>query len=227
MPGKKQRPTTKTEQRRVSIERIRDAALNRFLSKGYHSTSVEDIAKDAGVTKGAVYFYFESKSAVLFALLEEIERLVVDGLIARLEAAGPSAQDQLVAAIHSQGATAADRSRYLILFTIAMVEFAGTGDPIEVRLREIYTRFTEVMEKIVVRGQATGEFSASVRARELTAIVLALEHGTLLEWYFRSTKLDGTELVRAARTVLLSGVTQKADEPVKNLTRAKSSKRSY
>lgn len=226
MAGKIKRPTTKVEQRRVSIERIREAALNRFLSNGYHSTSVDDIAKDAGITKGAVYFYFESKSAVLFALLEEIERLVVDGLIARLEAAGPSAQDQLVAAIHSQGATAADRSRYLILFTIAMVEFAGTGDPIETRLREIYARFTEVMEKIVVRGQVTGEFSPNVRARELTAIVLALEHGTLLEWYFRSGNLDGAELVRAARTVLLNGVTHTAESAVKKVARAKNGKRS-
>lgn len=218
MPAPKKRPSTKTEQRRVSIERIIDAALNRFLSRGYHATSVDDIAKEAGVTKGAVYFYFESKSAVLLALLDEIEGLVVDGLLARLEEAGPTAQDQLVAAIHSQGAIAADRSRYLILFTIAMVEFSGTDDPIERRLQSIYGRFNEAMEKIVVRGQRTGEFSASIRARELTAIVLALEHGTMLEWYFRSGKLDGAELVRAARTVLLSGVTLQK-QPVKKRAR--------
>jgi AcrR family transcriptional regulator len=219
MPAPRKRPSTKAEQRRVSIERILDAALGRFLSRGYHSTSVDDIAKDAGVTKGAVYFYFESKSAVMFALLDEIEGLVVEGLLARLEKAGPSAQDQLVAAIHSQGAIAADRSRYLILFTIAMVEFAGTGDPIEQRLRAVYARFQEAIEKIAVRGQRTGEFSANVRARELTAIILALEHGTLLEWYFRSGTLDGAELVRAARTVLLGGVMQKKTAAAKKRAR--------
>lgn len=215
MPAPRKRPSTKAEQRRVSIERILDAALGRFLSRGYHSTSVDDIAKDAGVTKGAVYFYFESKSAVMFALLDEVEGLVVEGLLARLEGAGASAQEQLVAAIHSQGAIAANRSRYLILFTIAMVEFAGTGDPIEQRLRAIYARFHEAIERIAVRGQRTGEFNANVRARELAAIVLALEHGALLEWYFRSSTLDGAELVRAARTVLLSGVMQKKPATIK------------
>jgi AcrR family transcriptional regulator len=220
MPAPKKRASTKAEQRRVSIERILDAALNRFLSRGYHATTVDDIAKDAGVTKGAVYFYFESKSAVLLALLDEIEGLVVDGLLARLEGAGPTAQDQLVAAIHSQGAIAADRSRYLILFTIALVEFAGTDDPIERRLLSIYTRLHKAIEKIIVRGQRTGEFSANVRAREFAAIVLALEHGTLLEWYFRSAELDGVELVRAARSVLLGGVLPpKQKKPVKKASR--------
>lgn len=37
-------------------------------------------------------------------------------------------------------------------------------------------------------------------------MVLALEHGTLLEWYFRSNQLSGPELVRTARTLLLQGM---------------------
>ncbi len=226
MPASRKRPATKAEQRKVSVERILDAALNRFVTRGYYSTSVDDIAKDAGVTKGAVYFYFESKGAVLLALLDEIEDLIIGGLMARLKAAGPTAQDQLVAAIHSQGAIAADRSKYLILFTTALVEFSGTDDPIEHRLRQIYSRLTDTLEAVVVHGQKTGEFSAEVRARELAAIVLALEHGTLLEWYFRSEELDGAELVRAARTILLRGLTRSETAPQKKRSRtSKTSKR--
>jgi hypothetical protein len=38
----------------------------------------------------------------------------------------------------------------------------------------------------------------------LAAIIIAPEHGTLLEWYCRSSVLDGQEFVRAAREVLLN-----------------------
>jgi AcrR family transcriptional regulator len=202
------RPKTKREQRKVSVERILEAALARILALGYHSTTVADIAKEAGMTKGAVYFYFENKSALFLALLDEIESLVVGGLIARLGAAGASPPDQLVAAIHGQGILAAERSRHLIVFTIALIEFTGTDDPIERRLKQIYQRLCEAIEGIVVRGQQTGDFHTNLKPRELASIVLALEHGTLLEWYFRSAEMNGGELVRTARTVLLEGILQ-------------------
>jgi AcrR family transcriptional regulator len=200
------RPNTKREQRRASIERILEAALSRILARGYHSTTVDDIAREAGMTKGAVYFYFENKSALFMALLDEIESLIMDGLIARLSEVGSSPVDQLVAAIHGQGILAAERSRHLIVFTIALVEFTGANDPIEHRLQQIYRRLYETIEDIVVRGQERGDFHPSLRPRELASIVLALEHGTLLEWYFRSSEINGGELVRTARTLLLEGI---------------------
>lgn len=54
---------------RMRIERPREilrAALNEFFSKGFAAARVEDIATEVGVTKGTVYFYFESKEE-LFA----------------------------------------------------------------------------------------------------------------------------------------------------------------
>ncbi|MDB5430861.1 MAG: hypothetical protein JWP35_1977 [Caulobacter sp.] len=200
------RPTTKKQQRQASVRRILDAALNGILGRGYRSTTVEDIAAEAGLTKGAIYFYFENKTAVFLALLDEIETLIMGSLEARLAAAGGSPLSQLVAVIHNQGALAENHSRELIVFTIAMAEFAGVDDPIERRLQQIYGRLCDTIEGIMVRGQASGDFHAHVGAREFASIIMALEHGTLLEWYFRGRSLDGPELVRAARTLLLDGV---------------------
>ena len=42
-------------------ERIMSAALEAFAENGYHATSIDEVAKRAGATKGAVYYYFEDK----------------------------------------------------------------------------------------------------------------------------------------------------------------------
>lgn len=218
------RPRTKREQRRVSIERILESALACIMERGYHSTTVADIAEDAGVTKGAVYFYFENKSALFMALLEEIEALIVGELEAKMAAAGVAPVHQLVAAIHAQGLLAANRSNHLVVFTIALVEFRGTGDPIEHRLRQIYDHLRQVIEGIIVRGQEAGQFNIGLTPSALTSIVLALEHGTLLEWYLRSSEMNGGDLVRAARTVLLDGILSQPAGGAPGGVRARSAK---
>ncbi len=40
----------------------------------------------------------------------------------------------------------------------------------------------------------------------MAAVVMALQHGTLMEWYCRSGTLNGPGLVRSARVVLLDGI---------------------
>jgi AcrR family transcriptional regulator len=46
-------------------DEVLDAALELFIEKGFAATRVEDIAKRAGISKGAVYLYFPSKEKIL------------------------------------------------------------------------------------------------------------------------------------------------------------------
>lgn len=56
--------------RKEKRELILDSALELFAEKGFHTTSVEQIAKKAGISKGLTYNYFESKNAILDAILK-------------------------------------------------------------------------------------------------------------------------------------------------------------
>lgn len=56
--------------RKEKRELILDTALELFAEKGFHTTSVEQIAKKAGISKGLTYNYFESKNAILDAILK-------------------------------------------------------------------------------------------------------------------------------------------------------------
>jgi AcrR family transcriptional regulator len=52
-------------------EQILDAAMRAFARKGFTRATNKDIAQEAGITAGLIYHYFESKEAVLKAMIEE------------------------------------------------------------------------------------------------------------------------------------------------------------
>ena len=52
---------------------IKEAALSLFDQKGYRDTTIEDIAKLAGISKGLVYKYFSSKKEILLSFEDVIE----------------------------------------------------------------------------------------------------------------------------------------------------------
>ncbi len=52
--------------------KIIDAALKLFSEKGFHGTSINDIAKEAGISKGLIYNYFESKYSILEGIFSEL-----------------------------------------------------------------------------------------------------------------------------------------------------------
>ena len=49
---------------------IMDTALEHFASEGYHAVTITDLAKHAGISKGLMYNYFESKEALLRAIIQ-------------------------------------------------------------------------------------------------------------------------------------------------------------
>ncbi len=55
----------------ATLQKILDAGMNEFLDKGFEKASLRKIVNDAGVTTGAFYGYFSSKSALFSTLVEE------------------------------------------------------------------------------------------------------------------------------------------------------------
>jgi AcrR family transcriptional regulator len=71
---------------RERADRILDAASKLIVHYGYDKTTVSDIAREASVSKGAIYLHWESKDKLFEALIfREGERLV-DDMLARIEA---------------------------------------------------------------------------------------------------------------------------------------------
>src|SRR4051812_29332974 len=75
---KRARQARTPEARQEREAAIRAAALDVFVAKGFADARLEDVAARAGVAKGTIYLYFDSKEALLQALV----RAAVAGPIA-------------------------------------------------------------------------------------------------------------------------------------------------
>ena len=67
-------PRTEEQYKAIREEKkaqIREAALQLFAMEGYHGTSISKIAKKAGISKGLLYNYFDSKEEVIRDILED------------------------------------------------------------------------------------------------------------------------------------------------------------
>ncbi len=76
--------TTKREQNKARTRKaILEAAVRLFTKHGYDNTSIEQLAKSAGIGKGTVYTYFKTKSDILKAFCEEELEFVHSELAAK------------------------------------------------------------------------------------------------------------------------------------------------
>lgn len=59
-------------------KQIMDAAVKLFAEKGFHAASISLIAKEAGISKGLMYNYFDSKETLLKEIMDELTNQVMD-----------------------------------------------------------------------------------------------------------------------------------------------------
>ena len=79
-------------------ERILNAAVVLFKARGYHGTSVRELAQAVDIEPASLYYHFRSKQEILFALFERIMNALLDGLGGVL-AGGATPEEQLRSAV--------------------------------------------------------------------------------------------------------------------------------
>jgi len=198
----------KVEQRQVSTQALLSAARTLFVSQGYQGTNLDQIASNANLSKGAVYFYFKSKEAVLIELLKQVEKIVVDDAIAHIESKlRPSPLDQLIAYVHYQTNLGITHLADVLLLVLMSLEFKEKKSATQEFLAQMYQRQCDFMENLIKEGQLSKDFRQDLPAKELASIVLGAHDGTFLEWYKRSDVLNGKDLSRSLRMMMIDGLT--------------------
>jgi AcrR family transcriptional regulator len=103
---------TRSERSALTRRELLEAAERRFFAQGYHGTTLDDIADEAGYTKGAVYSTFRSKAGLFLALFDEVaERRI--GEIRELLAEHDDPAERLAAIARQPVAEA--NAQYLLL----------------------------------------------------------------------------------------------------------------
>jgi AcrR family transcriptional regulator len=140
-------------ERRAQILR---AARAIFIERGYLSARVEDVASRAGLSKGAVYFYFESKREIFDALVEE-ELAVTRSFLADAE------RDERPAVVKLLDLG----RRYLDYFAglktpprffLLMSELAIRDEDVRRKVNGVHEDFVSATEAVIQQGIREGAF---------------------------------------------------------------------
>jgi AcrR family transcriptional regulator len=135
-------------------EEIVDAAFRVFSIKGYHNTTVDDIAREAGISKGTCYQYFTGKEDIFIATMEK----TLGTLLAEAEAAAVDSSDAL-ARMGIEGLTFISKYRDLqFMFMGVISEALGGNERLKKKAAEVFSRVAEFLTKDIEKGIAEGVF---------------------------------------------------------------------
>jgi AcrR family transcriptional regulator len=110
--------TTKAEQAEATRAALLATARGLFAERGFAATSTEELVAAAGVTRGALYYHYADKRALFEAVFEDLERELVETLLAKL---GAVADDPL-ALLHGGVAAFLDACLDPAIQRIALLE---------------------------------------------------------------------------------------------------------
>jgi AcrR family transcriptional regulator len=140
-------------------QEILDAALAVFAEKGFAAARMDDIAARAGVTKGTIYLYFESKDAVFRSLVQESIGATIQSVTAAAERFEGSSADLLRMVLRGIGTFVRVDDR-VVLPKVMIAEAGNFPGLAEFYRREVIDRGLGLLTSVIARGTARGEFRA-------------------------------------------------------------------
>jgi AcrR family transcriptional regulator len=136
---------------------ILDAALKVFAQKGFAAARMDDIAKEAGVTKGTIYLYFENKEAVFKSLVRESVGATIANVTAAAQTQEGSARLLLQMVLMRVTQLLVEGER-VVLPKIVISESSNFPWLAEFYRFEIIERGLQLLLSLIERGIAQGEF---------------------------------------------------------------------
>ena len=185
--------------RRTEILRT---AAEIFCLKGFHGTSMSEIAKAVGLTKAGLYYYVEGKEELLFSIVTfGMDRL--EGWIeAAKELPEPAQQLRHVLESHAAAITE-DGSAITLLVNEVEALSAGHRAWIESRQRGYFDFVRATLFELQERGQLT-DVDPTVAAFGVLGAVL-----WVARWYRANGRLSGEEVADQIASLALPGVLKK------------------
>lgn len=84
-----------------TASRVLDAASELFADRGFSQVSLDDVARTAAVTRGAIYHHYRNKIGLFLAVATRLQERVAGAVVDAAERAGDDAQSQLRAGSHA------------------------------------------------------------------------------------------------------------------------------
>lgn len=185
--------------RHYDIESLTDVAFAVFAERGFDATSMDDVARAAGITKAAIYHHVSGKEA----LLERGLGRALDALFGVLDvpAARTGTPRERLTSIVRQVAetTVRRRPEVSVLFRVR------GNSPTELRALARRRAFDAAVADLVRAGQADGSVRRDVEAGLIVRLVFGMSN-SVVEWYRPGGRADASRIAEAVTALVFTGM---------------------
>ncbi|CAH1648816.1 TetR/AcrR family transcriptional regulator [Chelatococcus asaccharovorans] len=152
--------------------RILDAAERSFTQAGFHRTTVQDVAREAGMSPGNLYRYFPSKDAIVAGLVERDRMMLREDFESFAQAERLDLVLQALAHKHFEEAPRAKAVLCLQIWAEATVNPA-----IAEANMTLENDLVHGIERLIAAGQARGEVASGVDAVATAQLIMTMSSG--------------------------------------------------
>lgn len=209
--------------REQRMREIEAAARNVFSMRGYHAASINEIAREAGVSEGAIYKFYATKLDLLHTILRDWYQGMIADFKAKLEGvAGARAQIHVVVWQHLKSI-----KEHPELCRLFYSEVRSAADYYTTELHEMNREYTGVLVEILKDGIASGELRPDISISLVRDVIFGgIEHrvsGFLMNrgtFDFDEVALQLSDMVYAGIAARTDAATQDLAALVQRLERA-------
>jgi AcrR family transcriptional regulator len=195
-----------TQRRRAEKEdQLLEAATHLFKEKGYHSTSMQELADALGMQKGSLYYYIESKEELLRRLLERATAFMATQIDEIYATDLPPAK-KLRWALENHAVTMMD---HLDLVVVYLQEYRNLPPERMAEALAVRKHYEQVLMQIVEDGITSGEFRA-VNVKMAVFGMLGMLNWTH-QWFSPEGPLSSHEVASTLVGLALHGLTTSPD----------------
>jgi AcrR family transcriptional regulator len=160
----------------IRREAFVDAALRLMQAKGYEQMSIQDVLDALSASRGAFYHYFDSKQALLEAMVDRIGDQALAEVSSAVEEPGLGAVTRLHRFFAGIGQWKTERKALML----EMVKVWLSDDNAVVRekvRRTMFARVSPILARLIAQGMAEEVFSVTSSAEDTATVVMALMTG--------------------------------------------------
>ena len=182
------------------------AATAVFAEKGFAKTSMNDIVRASGLSKGGVYWHYKSKNELINAIFSKF--FAGQETILQTVLSGPgNATERLLQLAQLAGA---DLEATFTQFPAPMEFYAlaAREDELRTQLRTFYQTYLNIFGQLVQEGIENGEWKP-VSVQETAVTLISLMEGVILLWNIYPEDVDMGRQMETAVQLILDGLAKK------------------
>jgi AcrR family transcriptional regulator len=185
--------------RPYDIDSVTDVAFRVFAERGYDATSMDDVARAAGITKASIYHHVASKEALLSRGLDRALAALFAVLDEPDARDGPAADRLAWIVRRAAEITLSMRAEVSVLFRVR------GNSPAELSAMERRRAFDTALTELVRLAQHEGGVRGDVEAGLLVRLIFGMSN-SLVEWYRPSGRTPAAEIALALEKIVQTGI---------------------